>query len=212
MANLYVPRTDYMTEAPRKIKIAAEVQNARDQKERKLVWSEENGLIDQNGIFSPPQVKQDETFIVLVQRLEDPADQAIITVTVKKSEEKKSEAEPCELEIRPHGADGKYSISIQVLNPRKKADLIIYDDSALKPILPGKQKKIKKPTNDKGYYTFDLLPFKERQREIHIEIVGSGANKKITLSGPRPPKPIGKYMSGAGFWANLMQKPTKRRP
>ncbi|MBI2459097.1 MAG: hypothetical protein HYV53_00920 [Parcubacteria group bacterium] len=212
MANLYVPRTDYITEATRKIKIVAEVQGARDQKDRKLVWSEENGLIDQNGIFSPPQVKQDETFTVSIQRLEDPNDQATITVMVKKAEEKKSEAEPCELEIRPHGANGKYSISIQVLNPYKKANLVIYDDSALKPILTGNVKRLEVPTNDKGYYTFDLLPFKERQREIHVEIVGSGANKKITLSGPRPPKPTGKYMPGAGFWANLMQKPTLRRP
>lgn len=212
MANLYVPRTDYVTEVPRKVKIVAEVKNARDQKDRKLIWSDENGLVDQNGIFSPPAVKQDEVFIVLVQRLEDTADQATITVTVKKSAEKKSEAEPCEIEIRPHGTNGKYSISIQVLNPHKRADLIIYDDSALKPILPGNIKKLEVPTNDKGYYTFDLLPFKERQREIHIEIVGSGANKKITLSGPRPLKPTGKYMSGAGFWANLMQKPKQGRP
>lgn len=212
MAKLYVPRTDYITESPRRIKIAAEVQDAGDKKDSKLIWSDENGLVDQSGIFSPPAVKQDEVFTVLVQRLEDTADQATITVTVKKPEEKKSEAAPCELEIRPHGADGKYSISIQVLNPSKKADLVIYDDSALKPILPGEQKKIEVPTNDKGYYTFDLLPFKERQREIHIEIVGSGANKKITLSGLKPPKPTGKYMSGAGFWANLMQKPKKRRP
>ena len=72
-------------------------------------------------------------------------------------------------------------------------------------------KKIEVPTNDKGYYAFDLLLFKERQRDIHIEIKGSGANKKIPLYGPKPPKPTGKFNPATGFWANFKQKPTLRR-
>ena len=120
------------------------------------------------------------------------------------------QVQPCEIEIRPHGANGKYSVTVQVLNPCEKANLVIYDDSDLKPILPGKVKRIEVETDDKGYYTFDLLHFKERRRKIHVEIKGSGANKQISLTGPKPPKLVGKFKPTGGFLANFSQKPTKR--
>jgi hypothetical protein len=172
-----------------KYKIPAEANGPGNSWERRLIWSQKEGLIDQNGVFSAPITKMDMNYTVEVRRSSDLVTAPVVVhVLVKKAEEKPSDRQPTEIEIREHGKKGKYRLSCQVFDQNKKgvkSTIVFYDNSSKKSILPGNKCRVMLATGNNGWLDVNLSPFKDSVRRIQIEVVGMAKNNIISLAGPK---------------------------
>ncbi len=86
MAELYVPRDNYVIKAGENFEIPAIVQGAQKPNEKQLIWEEEHGCVNRNGRFTAPKEENDHVYKVVVRRVEDPDDMVEITITAKGTE------------------------------------------------------------------------------------------------------------------------------
>lgn len=215
MPTLFVPVTEYTVDSGKKFPITVVVQGVDPKRkdESRLVWGQEQGLIDQKGTFSAPIVEQDTSYDVNVHLYVDTDEQAQIKINVKKAKpvkEKPAELVAHTIEPRIHGEEGNYSINFQVLNQNGKGykcSLIISDESLTLPaILPGGVRQLTEETDKDGFYRLAVTPFTENRRKICVEVKGSDIDGDVELDGPKPKKKVGKFDPQGGFWNNLLQR------
>ena len=192
MALLVVAELNYtVISGGSKFRIQADVQGAANNNERKLVWSEPNGCVD-NGIFTIPDVKMPTVYTVTVKMLEDLSRQEQITVTVMP---KKIIKKINDLKVWQHGSGDNSFLTIQILDNEgvgfkgkiKLSESLnpaaVFSVFTLNPI--------ECETDDAGALSvpLDQTALVERlDRFIHIQAMGSGQDDEVFLYQIRPEK------------------------
>lgn len=192
MALLVVAEVNYVViSGGGKFRLQADIQGAANNNERKLVWSEPNGCVD-NGIFTIPTVITPTVYTVTVKMLEDLSQQEQITVTVNP---KKIIKKINNLKVWQHGSGENSFITIQILDNegigfKAKIKLseslnpaAIFSVFSTNPLVD--------ETDDSGALTvpLDQTALAERlDRFIHIQAIGSGKDDKVFLYQIRPEK------------------------
>lgn len=188
MANLVVPESNYtVISGGGKFRIQADVQGARNANEKKLIWGEPNGCID-NGVFTIPTVVTPTTYIVTVSMLEDSAQTQQITVTVNPKPILKKIGS---LKVWQHGT----SLTSQVLDIEGigfKTKLKLTEHyPVVSGVLPAFTPAPDFDTDDKGCLTITLDQSALAQnvdRSIHVQAMGSDKEETIFLRKIRKEK------------------------
>jgi hypothetical protein len=212
--NLVIAKSDYTVASGKSTIIQVGVANAANNKEKVLIWSAEKGVIDNRGRYTAPETTTDTDDTVTVTCVEDATETGQINIQVTKMAPKPSVIK--NVEIKPVGADGCWTINIQCLSSLPagiKCRIIFTESSAVScSILPGltalqrtaKKYVLKKSTNAAGFLSLRLNDFTEKVREIQVQVEGTDVDKMIILKGPKS-KLIFNPDKRFGFWAHLTQ-------
>jgi len=206
-------KSEYEVASEGSVKISAAVSGASKKEEKILLFSTQLGTIDDRGFYKAPKTDKDLDDTIEVICVEDDSVKTNITIKVKAA--KKTDV-ASSAEIKSHGSNGQYSISIQVAKTDKSKSkiIIIEDDLHLASVLPhdnsvidpGKKHTLETETNDDGFYYLELKLFTEKSRTFSVRVIGKSLiDKKFVLTGPKK-KPVVEFRSNGGFWKNLLQK------
>jgi hypothetical protein len=205
---IIVVKNDYTVGSGLSAILQAVVRGWTDKKEQKMLWAAEKGNVDANGRYTAPEIVEDTDDQVTVVCAEDSSVRQVFNINIKGKKEKvKTFAK--EMEVDEAGAEGKYHLNIQITNDKAvghKCVLVITEASPERCILPGRptSKQIDVPTDDNGFLSIKLFPFKERKRTFFICVKGvKDLRKKTVVWGPK--KEV-KLDPKAGFWKNFTQK------
>lgn len=208
---------DFTIEGGKKKLVQAIVLNSGKPAEKELLWKAEFGEINKEGMYTAPATKTELIDYLTVVPAYNKDAKKTITVKVLPLLKKEEYADYISVaEIKPIGKDGVYCINIQAVNQfgfGNKCSLVITDfDQNLPRILPAEddrppieewsQFQIRVKTSKKGFFSIHLLPFKEKERRLHIRVKGTTIDREVVLSGPKEKM---KFDSKAGFWANFNQ-------
>lgn len=113
-------------------------------------------------------------------------------------------------EIKEHGQEGDYYLTVQVLNDKGKGEkfkLVISEGlkKDQKTILPDDENPHFCNTNENGMVVVDLKAFQDKKRIVHVLVEGTDIDREIKLEGPKQSKFVGEIKKGKGFWGNLFQ-------
>lgn len=214
--DLFIPESSYTVEGGQRFKVMASNINATNKKEQTIIFSQPEGHVDDRGVFTAPDVKNSQTFLVNVFCAGDTSQSDVVQVTVNPKPTKDDKI-PSYMELRTPGKKGEYNLVIQVTDQKKagiKSEIIIvdYESDPAKALIPpsigtpinGEPNQIKVMTDEKGFLAIKLNPFFEKRRHLLIRVSGNLLDeRRLSLKGPERKREHIQYDTGKSWIQNL---------